>query len=143
MDVRKLYTTVQQRARLASPAAAAAAVQNVLASLAPLLGEAELSALADRLPRELARPLARAGGRPDELIDRQVFIGRLVNNLDTDYGYDASLGGLDLSAAYADDDAARQVRAVFAALRQELDPTTATKIRARLPAELRDWWDEA
>ncbi len=138
-----LYEDVKQRGRLASNRDAAAGVKDVLSSMVPLLGDDEIRGLVAQLPVELTNALARARGIPDNLIDREVFIGRLVNHMDTEYGYDESLGGLDLSSAYADDDAITRTQAVFGALKEFLDAETANGLRSRLPNEVQDWWDRA
>jgi len=143
VDSREIYQAVQQRGRLGSLEEAAAATRMTLQSMAQVLGRQAASSLAAALPAELAAELARAPDRPDPLIDRQVFVGPLVNHMDTEYGYDQTVGGLDLVAAYMDDDAATRLQAVFATLKERLDTGTQQAVRAALPPEIRDWWDSA
>jgi len=140
-DAEAIYRDVQQRGRLGSVEEAAVVTRMTLQSLAEVLGQEGARALAAALPPELAAELGRAPARPDPLIDREVFVGRLVNRMDPEYGYDQTVGGLDLVAAYMDDDASTRLQAVFGALRRHLDPGTAQRVAAALPPEIRDWWD--
>lgn len=98
--------------------------------------------LADALPPELGAAV-RDDCVPDDLIDSQAFIGPLVNNMATMYGYDHSLGGIDLVSVYLDDDASRQVRAVFGALQRMLDSNLQSDLERHLPPEVADWWRDA
>lgn len=85
-----------------------------------------------------------AGGSPgDSLIDRQIFIGPMVQSYDTEYGYDQTLGGMDLVSVYMDDDAARRTQAAFAALRRRLSPAAVETMAQVLPPEIADWWRTA
>lgn len=142
-DAQAIYREVQRRGGLGSLDEAATVTRMTVQSLAEVLGKGEAQALAAALPAELAAELARAPDRADPLIDREVFIGRLVNHLDTAYGYDQTVGGLDLVAAYMDDDSARRTQAVFGALKDALDPATAGLVRRALPPEIQRWWDDA
>ncbi|ADU51600.1 hypothetical protein Tmar_1487 [Thermaerobacter marianensis DSM 12885] len=143
MRAREIYQEVQQRGRLGSLEEAATVTRMTLQSLAEVLGRQAAEALAAALPPELAAELGRAPDRPDPLIDREVFVGRLVNHMDTEYGYDQTVGGLDLVSAYMDDDAATRMQAVFAALKGHLDEGTRQAVRRALPPEIRHWWDGA
>ncbi|HEY8449050.1 MAG TPA: DUF2267 domain-containing protein [Bacillota bacterium] len=138
----EVYARVREAARLADDAEAARVTRQVLHSLARVLPPDISERLARCLPAEVSRELSTGPGY-DPLVDRQVFIGSLVNSLDTEYGYDGSLGGLDLSSVYADDDASLQVRAVFAALAPCLDSEALEAIERNLPPEIADWWREA
>ncbi|HEY8488460.1 DUF2267 domain-containing protein [Thermaerobacter litoralis] len=140
-EAEAIYRDVQQRGRLGSLDEAATVTRMTLQSLAEVLGQEGARALARALPPELAAELGRAPQQPDPLIDREVFVGRLVNRMDTEYGYDQTVGGLDLVAAYMDDDAATRMQAVFGALKHHLDPATAQQVAAALPPEIRDWWE--
>ncbi|HLS88747.1 MAG TPA: DUF2267 domain-containing protein [Sphingobacteriaceae bacterium] len=84
-----------------------------------------------------------ADGPGDGLIDRQLFIGPMVQSYDTEFGYDQTLGGMDLVSVYMDDDAARRTQAVFAALRRRLSPAAAEAMAQALPPEIADWWRTA
>ena len=143
MHAREIYQQVQQRGRLGSLEEAATVTRMTLQSLAEVLGRQGAEALAAALPPELAAELGRAPDRPDPLIDREVFVGRLVNHMDTEYGYDQTVGGLDLVSAYMDDDAATRMQAVFATLKGHLDEGTRQAVRSALPPEIRHWWDGA
>jgi len=77
----ELYRSVRDRGRLSSRDEAETVVRNVLSSIVPLLDPRELGRLTSELPPELRRQLARARGLSDDLVDREVFIGRLVNSI--------------------------------------------------------------
>ncbi|HEX6989011.1 MAG TPA: DUF2267 domain-containing protein [Bacillota bacterium] len=138
----ELYARVRDAAGLHSDEEAARTVRQVLRSLARAVPNHLCGRLAQGLPPELAVELEDACGG-DPLLERHGFIGPLVNRMDTEYGYDESLGGLDLSSVYADDDASRWVRAVFGALKEAVEPSTAHEIERHLPEEIADWWRQA
>lgn len=142
MDARRFYARVAALAHLDAHEARQVTHQ-VLRSIAACADAEVLQQLAMALPNDLVEGLAGTRAGADELVDSQVFIGRLVNAMDTEYLYDQTLGGLDLNSAYRDDDASLRVRAVFAALKEQLDPAVAARVRDRLPPEVRDWWDDA
>lgn len=143
MNAQEIYQEVQRRGRLGSLEEAVTVTRMTLQSLAEVLGREGAGALAAALPPELAAELGRAPDRPDPLIDREVFVGRLVNRMDTEYGYDQSVGGLDLVSSYMDDDAATRMQAVFGALKWRLDGSTQEAVRNALPPEIQHWWDGA
>lgn len=135
------YNEIMANARLASYDEAVTVTRHVLQNLSRVLPEHLRNAVEVILPPSAAADFRRAAPtQPDSLIDQHVFIGSLVNRMDTEYGYDESLGGLDLNSTYADDDASLQVRAVFAALRRRLDSGTIQEIENFLPVEINDWW---
>lgn len=142
IDARHLYGRVREAAGFHSDEEAAQTVRQVLRSLARAVPGHLCGRLAQGLPPELAVELEDACGG-DPLLERNGFIGPLVNRMDTEYGYDESIGGLDLSSVYADDDASRWVRAVFSAVQQAVDGPTRDEIERHLPAEIADWWREA
>lgn len=142
MDAHEFYDRIARRAHIGRGEAREAA-HRVLRSIAACADAEVLRQLAMALPNHLAEGLAGVGAGADELVDSQVFIGRLVDAMDTEYLYDQTLGGMDLNSTYRDDDASLQVRAVFAALREQLPPEVAERVRACLPPEVRNWWDAA
>lgn len=107
------------------------------------LGTRLAARLEPYLPDELAASLQGASSQPDDQVDAQLFIGPLVNTMDMEYGYDATLGGMDLVSAYADDDAATRTRAVFAAMKARMDAATREEVAAALPPPVAGWWRQS
>lgn len=125
--------------------AARSLVGRVLRGIGRACGPGECQELAAVLPGDLSRELraGAAGGGGDNLVDREVFVGPIVQSLDTEYGYDQTLGGLDLVSSYLDDDAARRVMAVFGALKERMSPGGVEILGRALPPEISDWFREA
>ena len=142
MEARDIHALVREAGGFHDDHEAARTLRQVLRALGRTLPSGLCGRVAGQLPAELAVELEGAQG-PDPLIERQAFIGPLVNLMETEYGYDESLGGLDLSSAYADDDASRWVRAAFTGLRAALDGTTRLEVERHLPDEIADWWRDA
>ncbi|MFO7246714.1 MAG: DUF2267 domain-containing protein [Thermaerobacter sp.] len=142
LEATEVYARVREVAGHGSDEEAAGVVRRVLRSLARSVPGHLCGRLAQGLPAELAVELEDACGG-DPLVEAQGFIGPLVNVMDVEAGYDQSLGGLDLSAVYADDDASRWVRAVFAVLKEAVDAPTRDEIERHLPGEVAGWWREA
>lgn len=139
----EFYQRIRERARLASDEEARHVAGLVMRSLGQVLGSRAADRLQRYLPPEVAASLTSTAAEPDQDVDREVFIGPIVNNLHTEYGYDHTLGGLDLVSSYADNDASTRVRAVFGALKENLDPAIHQPIEEALPEEIRDWWRDA
>lgn len=137
------YEQIQRRARLSSVAEAHQVAATVVRSLGRVLGGRASGSLRAALPADLTGALPDAAVEPDETVDGQLFIGPLVADMDTEYGYDATLGGMDLVSAYADDDAATRVAAVFGALKARVDGATREEVATSLPPPMRDWWRRA
>ncbi len=133
------YRRVARGARLGTPEEAAAVTRDVLRSIAQVADRRTLDALRAQLPPEISADLDGVPAGDDPLIDREIFVGRMVNRLDTMHLYDETLGGLDLVSVYADDDAARQARAVFAAVRSVVDAPTTAALESSLPQEIGEW----
>ncbi|OUM98395.1 MAG: hypothetical protein BAA04_00500 [Firmicutes bacterium ZCTH02-B6] len=142
-DAQQFYRAVQQQAGLPSWEDAVRATQETLHSLKYVLPLDVILTMQAQLPAELAALLDGGSGAIDPLVDREVFVGPLMNVLDTEAAMDDSLGGLDLVSVYAGDDATRRVQAVFAVLKQALDPHTVDAIEASLPGEVGHWFREA
>lgn len=132
-----------EKAGLGSLDEAKAAAQDVLRSIAQVVDGATRDGLRRRLPPELAAALEGVEGAGDPLVDREVFVGRMVGRFDTMHLYDETLGGIDLVSAYADDDASARTRAVFAALRETVDEATLAAVERALPPEIADWFRAA
>ncbi|MEX2355502.1 MAG: hypothetical protein WD535_00575 [Thermaerobacterales bacterium] len=135
------------------PENAAALIRQVVHSLVQSCGDAARSELEGIFPPEwlagrgsptgFGAGLSDAADAGDELIDREIFIGRMVQASDTEYGYDQTLGGLDLISSYRDDDAVRWVTAVFAALKGQLDLVGCERLAQSLPPEVAGWFRSA
>jgi uncharacterized protein (DUF2267 family) len=136
-----LYERVRRTANLGSAEEAAAVVRGVLRSLGQALPAESRALLESHLPGELSAEMERfAAPEPDPLLDRELFLGRLTNVLPTEGPYDRTLGGLDLVSSHVDEDAIRQVRAVFGALQEGMPPEARERLAAGLPPEVADWW---
>ncbi|MDI3299003.1 MAG: DUF2267 domain-containing protein [Bacillota bacterium] len=141
IDRAELYRHVRRAAALGSDQEAASVVRAVLRSLGQVLPRESRALLEGRLPGELSAEMERfAPPEPDPLLDRELFLGRLTNGLQTEGLYDQTLGGLDLVSSHVDEDAIRQIRAVFGALQAGLPPETRGRLAAELPPEVADWW---
>lgn len=134
---------VQQRAQGLSEHEAAELVESVMYSLARVMERAERERLASRLPGELARHLASDVELADPLIDEQLFVGPIMNELATEGLYDQTLGGLDVCAVPAGDEAARRLQAVFSVLKEMLDEEEKQRLSARLPGDVARWYQDA
>lgn len=147
LDQTQFLQQVQESAALPDAEQAQRLCAHVLHSLSLLLPPDLREQLAQRLPDALAADMRPRGGisgaDPDPLVDGQLFIGPLVNDFDTTYGYDQSIGGLDLVSTYADDDAKRQVQAVFQAVQACIDASLARRVEQALPDDLDHWWRSA
>lgn len=84
-------------------------------------------------------PKNRANDEDDPLIDREVFIGPMVQKMDTVPGYDPHLGGMDDVAAYLDNDARRRLEAIFHELRNQLPDNDYQRMVDELPPEIANW----
>lgn len=122
-----------------SLAAAEQALRQVLRSISRACGSGACSELLQVLPPSLAAELT-GGTNEDPLVDRQIFVGRMIQSYDTEYGYDQTLGGMDLVSVYLDDDAAQRAQAAFTVLRRQLSPGAAAQLAQALPPEIADWW---
>lgn len=142
-DVQQFYRAVQRHGGLPSWDDAVRATEQTLFSLKYVLPQDVVLTMQAQLPSEVAAYLDGGGGAQDPFVDRELFVGPLVNTLDTEAAMDDSLGGLDLVSVYAGDDAARRIQAVFAVLKQALDPQTVAAIEASLPGEVGQWFREA
>lgn len=142
-DAQRFFRAVQAHGGLMSWDEAVRATEETLLSLRQVLPEDVSLLMRAQLPAEVAAFLDGGPAETDPLVDRELFVGPLVNMLDTEAALDGSLGGLDLVSVYAGDDAARRIQAVFAVLKQALDPQTVAAIEASLPGEVGQWFREA
>lgn len=79
----------------------------------------------------------------DASVDRETFIGRMMNRLPTEALWDHTLGGIDLVSVPAGDEAVRRTQAVFAGIKRSLDTEFAEEIAATLPEDIADWFRNA
>ncbi|MBO8140874.1 MAG: DUF2267 domain-containing protein [Firmicutes bacterium] len=143
MDAQEFYRLVQERAGLPSQADAVRATEETLFSLKQVLPQDVLWSMRSQVPPEVGAFLDGGPVEPDPLVDWEVFVGPLVNMLDTEAAADDTLGGLDLVSVYAGEDAVRRIQAVFSALKGVIDEPTAAGIEAALPGEVAGWFREA
>ncbi len=143
MDEMAFYQAVQRHAGLVSLEEAIQATHDTLASLRDVLGRRARRELQAQLPPRLAVELEGGPQEPDQLIDKEVFVGRVMSNLPTEALWDQTLGGLDLVSDSMGDEAGRRTQAVFAVLKQVVRPDTQEAIRSALPADVAGWFDRA
>lgn len=82
-------------------------------------------------------PAEEAAG--DSMVNAQDFIGPAINMMDTESGYDSTLGGRDLVSVPMGDDAITRVAATLSTVCQYVGPEIATQIREALPEEVAEW----
>jgi len=82
-------------------------------------------------------PTEEASGDP--MVDAQDFIGPTINMMETESGYDSTLGGRDLVSVPMGDDAITRVAAVLNTVCQCVGPDLAARIREALPEEVAEW----
>jgi len=134
---------VQERAQGLTETEAADLVRNVMYSLSQVMDRPDRERLAKRLPAELAQHLRSDVEFADPLVDEQLFVGPVVNDLATEGLYDQTLGGLDVLAVSAGDEATRRLQAVFAALKDLLDEKERERLASLLPGDVADWYQNA
>lgn len=142
-DAQGLIERVKRAARLASDHEAEEAVRATIRSMRSVLSAAQRARLAESLPAAYAAELASDVVDGDPAIDRETFIGRMMNNLPTEAPWDQSLGGLDLVSVPAGDEAARRTQAVFSGIKGSLDAEFAEEIAGALPEDVADWFSKA
>ncbi|MCR4426388.1 MAG: DUF2267 domain-containing protein [Firmicutes bacterium] len=130
------YDMVTDRGHMSSVEEAEGAVEATLAMLRRVLPKDTVRNLAAQLPAELAGQMETESAEPDGLLGEEVFMGPLMSRLDTEADLDQTLGGLDLVSVSSADDAAREIRAVIEAIRDTVDPITATRVEDALPPKI-------
>lgn len=94
-------------------------------------------------PSDLSLFLEPRCAEPDFLIDSDTFIGWTASCFDTALLPDRSLGGMDLMASYAHEEAARRCHCVFEVLKSCLESGQCRAMEEFLPGDVKAWFVEA
>jgi uncharacterized protein (DUF2267 family) len=143
MEYREFITQVQARGKLASFEEAEATTLAVMRALAEVLCQERAASMRPYLPAELFWPFERARPEADPFIDSQTFIGWASAGLDAVGVLDKTLGGMDLFAVDAADEAMRRSACVFGVLKSCLDSELHEAFVRELPEEVCDWFRAA
>lgn len=143
MEYRELIAQVQELGNLASFEEAETATLAVMRALSEVLSQEQARRAQDCLPRELSPFLECCREEPDPHIDSQTFIGWTMSALDATGQRDKTLGGLDMLAADAGEEAMRRCRCVFCALKSCLDEALHEDFAGELPEKVCDWFRNA
>jgi len=143
MEYREFIVQVQARGKLASFEEAEAATLAVMRALAEVLCRERAASMQPCLPAELFCLFERCRPEADPLIDSQTFIGWASAGLDAVGMPDKTLGGLDLFAVDAADEAVRRCRLVFCVLKSCMDRSQQEALGRDLPEDVCDWFRAA
>ena len=143
MNYRDFVTQVREKARLQTYDDAAQATEEVFRSLAQTLPRQQVKDLCCDLPEEILAMLAKGPDTPDCLIDRQVFLGWLMNRAQTTGQVDRTLGGYDSAPDEASVEVERRITAVLSVLKSQLSRDQQRRFAALLPHDLRRWFRSA
>jgi uncharacterized protein (DUF2267 family) len=143
MEYRELIAEVQKTANLASFEEAEAATQAVMRALSEVLSQEQARRVQGCFPEELSSFLECCREEPDPHIDSQTFIGWTLSELDGTGQRDKTLGGLDLFAADAAEEAMRRCQCVFCAIKMCLDEALHEDFARELPEKVCEWFRNA
>ena len=143
MEYREFILQVQARGKLASFEEAETATLAVMRALAEVLCRERAASMRTYLPAELFCLFERCRPEADPFIDSQTFIGWASAGLDAIGMPDKTLGGLDLFAVDAADEAVRRCGCVFCVLKSCLDSSLHEAFAGELPEEVCDWFRAA
>jgi len=143
MEYREFIAQVQARGKLASFEEAEAATLAVMRALAEVICRERAATMRTCLPAELFCLLERCRPETDPFIDVQTFIGWASEGLDAVGMPDRTLGGLDLLAVDAADEAVRRCGCVFCVLKSCMDESVHEALACELPEEVCDWFRAA
>lgn len=143
MNYREFVTRVQEKARLQTYEDAAEATEEVIRSLAQILPRQRAMDLCCDLPQEIVAALSRGPDTPDCLVDRQVFLGWLMNRADTTGQIDQTLGGYDSAPDDASVEVERRITAVLSVFKSQLSRDQQRRLAALLPHDVRRWFRSA
>ena len=138
MEYREFIAQVQARGNLPSFEEAEAATLAVMRALAEVICEERAATMRACLPDELSCLLERCRPEADPYIDSQTFMGWASEGLDAVGMPDRTLGGLDLLAVDAAEEAVRRCGCVFCVLKSCLDSTLHESIACELPEDVCD-----
>jgi len=143
MEYQELVAQVQKTAKLTSFEEAEAATLAVMRALSEVLSREQARRVQACLPGELSPFLDRCREEPDPHLDSETFIGWTLSGLDATGPRDKTLGGLDLFAADAGEEAMRRCQCVFCALKTCLDEALQEDFARELPETVCDWFRRA
>ena len=140
MEYREFVTRVREKGKLASFEEAEAATLAVMRALAEVICRERAATMRTYLPVELSCLFERCRPEVDPFIDSQTFIGWASADLDAVGMPDKTLGGLDLFAVDAADEAVRLCGLVFCVLKSCIDRSQQEALARELPEEVCDWF---
>jgi uncharacterized protein (DUF2267 family) len=143
MEYREFIVEVQKRGRLASFEEAEAATLAVMRALAEVLCRERAASMERCLPTELFCVFERCRPEADPFIDSQTFIGWTSGCVDAVGMPDKTLGGMDLFAVDAAEEAVRRCGCVFCVLKSCLDASLREALARELPEVVCDWFRAA
>ncbi|MGQ9572272.1 MAG: DUF2267 domain-containing protein [Dehalococcoidia bacterium] len=143
MEYREFIDQVQAKGRLASFEEAEEATLAVMRALAEVVCRERAASMQACLPAELFCLLERCRPEADPLVDSQTFIGWTSACVDAVGMLDKTLGGMDLFAVDAGEEAVRRCGCVFCVLKSCMDESLHEALARELPEEVCDWFRAA
>ena len=143
MNYRDFVSQVREKAKLQTYDDAAEATEEVFRSLAQILPRQKVKDLCCNLPEEIMAILDKGQDTPDCLIDREVFMGWLMNRAQTTGQVDRTLGGYDSAPDDAGIEVERRVTAVLSVFKSQLSRDQQRRFAALLPHDVRRWFQSA
>jgi uncharacterized protein (DUF2267 family) len=143
MEYREFITQVQEKGRLASFEEAEATTQSVMRALSEVICRERANSLRPCLPAELYCLLEPCPPEVDPFVDWQTFLGWASADLDAVGMPDKTLGGMDLFAVDAADEAMRRCGLVFRVLKSCMDKSQQQALARELPDEVCEWFRAA
>ena len=143
MEYREFITQVQEKGKLASFKEAEATTLAVMRALSEVICRERALSMRPCLPDEVSCLLEPCRPEVDPLVDWQTFIGWASADLDAVGMPDKTLGGLDLFAVDAAEEAVRRCGLVFCVLKSCIDKSQQEALARELPEEVCDWFRAA
>jgi uncharacterized protein (DUF2267 family) len=143
MEYREFISQVQEKGKLASFEEAEATTLSVMRALSEVICRERAASMQPCLPSELFCILEPCRPEVDPFVDWQTFIGWASADLDAVGMPDKTLGGLDLFAVDAADEARRRCGLVFGVLKACIDRSQQEALERELPEEVCDWFRTA
>jgi hypothetical protein len=143
MEYREFIAQVQEKGKLASFEEAEAATLAVMRALAEVLCRERAASMEACMPAELFCLFEKCRPEADPFVDSQTFIGWTSGCLDAVGMPDRTLGGLDLFAVDAAEEAMRRCGLVFCVLKCCMDRSLQEALACDLPEDVCDWFREA
>jgi uncharacterized protein (DUF2267 family) len=139
MTYREFVIQVQRRAHLQTYDDAERITRQVMRAFARAIPSEVTSQLDGNLSREILAFLAPGPNPTDNLIDREVILGWVMDETETTGVIDRTLGGYDAEPDQAGEEAERRVIAVLGVLKSQLDPGQQARLVAVLSPDLGRW----